>query len=320
MWFFDPAATGLGVAIGLVELGHRVTYHGPEPWPDEDPGLIARLRAELAARFFGAPGRVEEPDLLVVWDGIADALHARRTGQNADARFDPARPLRDTTHPAVGPLRLALWRELAHGSGRTVVVDCSDRRAPGLAEVFASWPRTTCCAREVAAGDRDGAVRPLPFLYNPALLWLEKMRPRDEWVRPRRSPELDWAFCGTLQHARYGGARRRLLDEVRARWPALRGATRERCSFLEVLDTLQSARLGLDLPGGGELCFRVHECLALALPILRPWPFEIAMAPGLDRAVVADPAHAPAREEVQRVYEECYQSRVAAEVLLARTG
>ena len=107
--FFDPAATGLGVAIGLVELGHRVAYHGPEPWPGEEPSAVARLLEQLAQRFFGAARAVDrqERDLLVVWDGFADALHARETGANREARYDPSRPMRSTIHPAILPVRLA---------------------------------------------------------------------------------------------------------------------------------------------------------------------------------------------------------------------
>ncbi len=318
--FVDCAGSGLGVAIGLVELGHRVDYVGPEPWPDQAIGEVDRVTGELIVHFFGRRALAPDLDaeLLVLQDGVADWLHALTHRDYVDSRHDPGHPMRPTCNPLIYPIRLAHWVEWCERASRTCVVDCSDRSAP-REPALSMLPRVSLLTRELPRAEAS-AWRPLPFLYNPVLLWFEKLRPRREWRQALPTPpEHDWVFCGTVDHPRYGNDRRRRIAEVRARWPRLFGRVATHVSFLDVLALLQSSRLCLDLPGAGELCFRLHESLALGVPVLRPWPYSIAMAAGVESAIVddADAREIPSPEAVRAIYERSYAPHVAAAVLLA---
>ena len=74
-----------------------------------------------------------------------------------------------------------------------------------------------------------------------------------------------------------------------------------------------------DLPGAGELCFRMHECLALGVPVLQPEPFTIAVPPGLEQVVSDEPELLERLdpEAVRAVYLDCCSPRAAAQMLLA---
>ncbi|MEO6595262.1 MAG: hypothetical protein ABIP94_10965 [Planctomycetota bacterium] len=149
------------------------------------------------------------------------------------------------------------------------MIDMSDKGAPR--EIgFEALPNATLFARECAVGDA-GPWRPFPFLYNHVLLWLEHLRPAYEWFVPANQRRFvsDWAFCGTIEHPRYGDRRRLALVQAVQRWSQLRGAIATQIPFVDVLRMLQATQFGLDLPGAGELCFRLHESLALGTPVLR---------------------------------------------------
>jgi hypothetical protein len=198
------------------------------------------------------------------------------------------------------------------------VLDASDQRHT-RARAFEQLPHAVLLAREVTRGE-NGRWRPFPYLYNNVLLWLERQRPAREWWVPEkaRQRQWDWAFCGTLDHPRYGERRRRALAEVAERWPGLRSAVRTSVSFVEVLEVLQGARMGLDLPGTGDLCFRLHECLALGTPVLRPDPAAIEMAPGLAPVLAPDPAELTGltADEVREIYAQYYAPAAAANRVL----
>ncbi len=110
-----------------------------------------------------------------------------------------------------------------------------------------------------------------------------------------------------------------MLSELPGKWPQLQGTVQAGASFLEVLRTLQSVRFGIDLPGIGELCFRLHECLALGTKVVRPTPGQIAVPRGLEAVVVRDPAelrdYQP--DTVRAVYKALYSPRAAAAWFLA---
>lgn len=311
----DHTGVGLGAGIGLVELGHTVRYAGPQPAPMAAGGELASQRRQLIGRYFGAEAEPDgRADLLVIAGSFADQLLALQQRRHLGQPFDPDALRRATWNPLVYPHRLRWWLELVSTAPAVAVIDGSDAQAPREAG-FESLPHATLLAREVDAS-APSAWRPWPFLYNPVLLWLECLQPEPSWLLPaQRHAQRDWVFCGTLQHPRYGGRRARLLAEVQRRWP--RGIAASSVSFLDVLQLLQQSRCGLDLPGAGELCFRLHECLALGVPVLRPWPFAIALPPGLDGAFAREPAAAPSFDEVRAIYRERYAPRAAAEALLA---
>ncbi len=319
---FDPSGCGLGLAIGLVQLGHTVVHRGPSAW-NEAIGETNRLCRELAQHWCGTAAvnaaDAADCDLLVIVDVFADLLHALVHGIGALAPFDPTRPFADTRNPTVYPERLRFWSELTARVPRVVVVDMSD--ASAFREVgFEALPHATLLARECAGRGHD-RWQPFPFLYNNVMLWVELMRPECEWWFPtsRRRRKWDWVFCGTIEHRRYEGRRQAALERVGQQWPCLRGHVVTQVPFVEVLGILQSARFGLDLPGAGEVCFRVHECLALGTPVLRPEPGRVCLAAGLASVVVGDPSELQGldAEAVRSVYRASYAPRAAATAMLA---
>ncbi|HEX5051831.1 MAG TPA: hypothetical protein VFZ65_08675 [Planctomycetota bacterium] len=320
----DPTGCGLGLAVGLVGHGHAVRYRGPREWNCE-AGETHRMCGELARRFTGEPAcesELGDCDLLVIVDVFADMLDALAHRLNAHAPMRPGDPLQSTSNPLVYPGRLRFWLEVAQRAPRVAVVDMSD--AGGPHEVASELlPQAALFARECAR-DARGPWRPFPFLYNNVLLWLEHLRPETEWWVPggQRRFVSDWAFCGTIDHVRYGDRRRRALARAVQRWPRLRGALATQIPFVDVLRVLQATKFGLDLPGAGELCFRVHESLALGTPVLRPEPGSVALAEGLERVVVADPYawEGNDAQAVRSIYARSYGPGAAAAVLLAGAG
>jgi hypothetical protein len=318
----DPTGSGLGLAIGLVELGHAVTYRGTRGGGGSADAPTARLQRDLVRRCFGAGDANEhaDGDLLVAVDTFADFLHALENGIGAGAPMDPHDAFAATHNPLVYPERLRRWLDLASRAPRLCVVDLSDAGAPREV-AFEALPQATLLFREQSA--RGGPWQPFPYLYNNVLLAVEHLHAEHEWWRPsaRRSASVDWTFCGTLHHPRYGDRRLRALATANRRWPTLRGHVAIGAPFVEVLHLLQSTRYCLDLPGAGELCFRLHEALALGTPLLRLGPGRVELPAGLAGVVTCDPERlAPAdAETVRDVYRGHYAPRAAAAALLRAT-
>ncbi len=315
----DPGGGGLALAIGLAQLGHDVVHRGPTSWATAGAGSLSRFSFDLQRRFLRpASAPCGTPDLLVLIDGFGDYLRALR--DRVDLRPCAAGdPLRDGAGTLIYPDRLRWFCERATAARDVAIVDVSDDG--GEREVaFEALAHAVLFARECAAAG-DGPWRPWPFLHNHTLLWLELLRARDEWwTEPgARRVEHDWAFCGTVDHPRYRGRRRDALAELQRRWPARRGVVLTAAPFVDVLRTLQSVRFGVDLPGDGELCFRLHECLALGTPVVRPLPARIAVPRGLDGVLARDPELLqpwPA-DTVRAVYDASYSPRAAAATFLA---
>lgn len=322
----DPAGTGLGVALGLVELGHRVEYTPAEDWPDATGDWVAPMTAELVRRCLGGPvpAGPRAADLLVLWDGFADGLEALARRLHLHAPYDPARPLRRSINPLAYPGRLACHLAAMQAADRVVVVDCSDSSGPREI-AFERRADAVLLAREVPVVEAGGPWRPFPFLYHPVLLWLEWLQPRQGWLLPaaRRTHRYDWVFCGSVHHPRYGDRRQRLLAEVAARWPGRSGLVPPPTTpFDQVLALLQSAGSCLDLPGAGEICYRMHEALCLDVPLLRPWHFTVAVDPVVAEACLREPPRrAPEPGRNRELYLTRYAPRIAASRLLqaART-
>jgi hypothetical protein len=315
----DPAGLGLGPAIGLCQLGHAVRYSG---WVANRAatGDVARMVQDLVQHFFGAEVEATsggDEDLLVIVDCFADRLRELESAA-AVAAVAEGDPFGDAPGSSTYPRRLAAWRDrIAASGGRTVVVDLSDCAAPR--EIgFEAVPGAVLLQREAAAP--VGPWQPFPFLYNTVVLWLEHRLPRKQWWVPsaRRPRHHDWVFCGTVDHGRYGGRRRRLLADCRERWPHLRSCVRTDGAFADVVKLVQTARCGLDLPGVGDVCFRRHELLALGVPVWRPVEAPANLPRGLEAVVCAAPddlLDLPA-EFVAAVYAERYSPVAAARTLL----
>lgn len=317
----DPGSHGLGTAIGLRQLGHDVRYFGAraaqrrESWADG-------VRRELVTHVFGDGAEERQPgrdcDLLVLADVFADYLHALATGVGP-LGVAPTDPMQDDAGALIYPLRLEYFCELAQNAKQVAVLDMSDHRE--RREVaFEALPGVQLFAREVS-GDADGRWRPFPFLYNLSMLWLEHTQDEDGWLQRTARPNTwDWAFCGTVDHERYGGRRQLAISLLAERFPHLRGIVLGQEKFQQVLSVLQSVRFGLDLPGVGELCFRLHECLALGTPVWRPLAGSVSLSSGLESVVSSDPEalRNHSVDEVRAIYAEHYGPRAAARYLLER--
>ncbi|MFT7534680.1 MAG: hypothetical protein ACI85K_000629 [Hyphomicrobiaceae bacterium] len=313
----DPSGHGIGTAIGLLELGHAVRYVGAHSLR---PGSaqLQHMRHELIEHMFGGSQKAAgESDLLVIVDVFGDYLQCFDSGIGP-AGVAVTDPMQDNAGVLIYPHRLQFLCDRAQAASRVAVIDMSDHgcyREPA----FEALPNAHLFAREVHATD-DGAWRPFPFLYNLAMLWAEYTRPQSQWLVTERSTKTwDWVFCGTLAHERYGRKREAAIQVLAERWPELTGAVLAQIPFHEVLCALQSVRLGLDLPGVGELCFRLHECLAVGTPVWRPFTRHVALPAGLQDIVIADPSEASVSdpEAVRAIYAERYAPMAAARWLLA---
>jgi len=317
----DPGSHGLGTAIGLRQLGHEVRYFGGHSAQPRE-GWADGVRRELVAHVFGEVTAGERPgqgsDLLVLVDVFADYLHTLHTGIGP-VGVEPSDPMQDDAGALIYPMRLQYFCELAQAAQQVAVIDMSDHRE--RREVaFEALPNAQLFAREVH-GERQGKWRPFPFLYNLSMLWLEHTQAEQGWLtRENRPQSWDWAFCGTVAHERYGRRRELAISLIAERWPQMRGAVLGQETFEKVIAVLQSVRFGLDLPGVGELCFRMHECLALGTPVWRPLTGKVALPPGLEGVVATDPEQLQIRDvdAVRAIYAEHYGPRAAATWLLEK--
>ncbi len=316
----DLSGFALGLSIGLKELGHQVDYY-----PGEDPGkrknLLDELKLELVRAVFGTRTTVDPgSDLVIICDSFTDFKWALEKGIQMDAPYDPADPFVPSINPLVYRERLKRLLELGERAGTLAVIDGSDKVYP-REEAFLDLGNARLFAREVPIESAGGRWIPFPYIYNFVILLLERTRQREQWFIPfeRRRYKWDWVFCGTVGHARYQGKRVRLLEEVKARWPGARfHVPREGTPFVEILEILQSSLWGLDLPGGGELCFRMHEYLSLGIPILRPWPWTRMTIPEMAEITGPDPfGPRPPGGRILKIYEECFAPKAAAERLLS---
>lgn len=315
----DPGGHGIGLAIGLLELGHEVRYVSAHS-TRHGSAQLQSMRIELIERMFGGlqePG--DESDLLVLVDVFGDYLQCFDAGIGPTG-VEVTDPMQDNAGVLVYPHRLKFMSELAQAASRVAVIDMSDHGS-FRESAFERIPRAHLFAREVR-GTSDGAWQPFPFLYNFVMLWLEYTQPQSHWLlADRPSPTWDWAFCGTLTHERYGLKRQAAIQVLAQRWPELLGAVLSQKPYDEVLGALQSVRFGLDLPGVGEMCFRLHECLAVGTPVWRPLAGDVALPPGLSGAVFADPGARDlgnlSAEAVRATYTEHYAPIAAARWLLA---
>lgn len=321
MRIVDPSGLALGVAMGLVEHGHRVGYSRPLAWLEPNDSVFTTACACVAQHHCGR--HVDalddlDADVIVLVDSFADNLQALVERQGTHHPFDARRPFAATLNPLVYPSRLAAYIEIASRAQQLVVIDCSDQFHP-RETAFEAFAGATLLARECPRGG-IGPWRPFPFLFNNALLALEHIRDKHVWWVPpeRRQQVWDWTFAGTIDHARYGGRRTKAIEEVRLTWPTLRGNLVANGSFFAALRELQASRCALDLPGVGQLCFRLHESLTLGVPLFQQSSFSIHIAPGIDEVIADDPMAAAAisYEQVRRVQAECYSPRAAARFLL----
>ncbi|MEZ6038562.1 MAG: hypothetical protein R3F29_13860 [Planctomycetota bacterium] len=320
----DPFEHGLGLALGLVELGHQVRY--VDGGARSMPGEVARMRRELVERVLGgrhddARGDAELTIVVGVFaDQLASLQHARRHGGVAASQLCDLGELIEHGGPRSYPVQLQRAAELLERCGAACVVDMSDAVGPREA-LFEALPGVQLFARERAV-DEDSPWQPFPFLFNSVVLWLERMTATADWLQSQRQRRWDWVFCGTVGSARYGARRSAAIARIAQQHPQLAGAVFGDIGFAQVLAVLQSARFGLDLPGVGDLCFRLHECLAVGTPLWRPFAGRVQLPDGIAQLVFAQPDEAPdcSAEAVRAIAAEYYSPMAAARWLLERAG
>ncbi|MEZ5987734.1 MAG: hypothetical protein R3F30_01135 [Planctomycetota bacterium] len=310
----DIGGNLVGPTLGLRALGHRVRY-----WTNGQDPSVRRIAAWLGA----GDGPCLDAEVVVYAASFGDEHDCRLRGLQGDEPWWPDRPLEASVNPRQAEVREAWLDRHLPGPDRLVLVDMGD--AACLAPAFTARAGTRL-KRELASPPRDAAapaeVSPFPFLYSPALLEVELAGQLHEvLLDPReRGREPGALFAGTIDHWRYGGLRRRLLDELARARPALPVRVAGDLPLVEAWRALQRHRIGLSLPGRGELCFRHHELAALGVPALALRPFGIRVPPAYRRAFPLRIEELPGAEDMRWFYDRHYHPRRAAEALLAAVG
>ena len=319
--FIDLCGFGLGPAIGLKELGYDVHYFGGESF-EKSRNLLSKYKDELIVSVFGKESPPDpKADLLVVCDSFSDFKWALEEKIQLDAPWDPNNPFVRTINPLVYEKRLDKILSLCNSANAVCVIDGSDKIEP-RENAFFSLNNALLLAREVPKGDANSKWIPFPYIYNFLILLLERTRERSSWFIPfeKRRYVWDWVFCGTINHPRYNNRRKILVEEVKRKWPRARfHILKEGSPFTNVLEVIQASLWGLDLPGGGELCFRLHEYLALGVPIFRPWPWSRVVVPEVEgiTSPTIDLKNRPSGISILKVYEDYYVPKKAGEKLIS---
>lgn len=304
----DFPGTLLGPAAALAAQGHEVRYFTPGPHPGYVQALLDRWLAG------GDAQPCFDADLVVYVESFSDGWWALQHGAQTDAPVHRDDPLRASIHPLQLDLRLdALGEALGHANA-LVSIDMSDLSEP-LHPGFLASPGPKL-KRECLPAQHALGIEPFPFLYNPVLLALERV-----WGLssiPPADPALacDGWFCGTIDHPRYAGQRRRDLALIQARHPGARFAVHDGgVPTLENLRRTQRARAVLHPRGRGELCLRTHEALFFGLPLLVAQAPRIALPAGHERIFVESLQGLPSRGVVLDFYTRRYRPEAAAELL-----
>lgn len=307
----DFTYTLLGPATALQQLGHEVSVFVPR-----DAGPLPTYHAALLDRFFG--GGSSQPDfgadVVIYAEAFADSYWALQHGCQMDSACFPQAPLANSINPLQLDLRLDHLHERLSQVPNLVLVDMSDLAEP-LHPAFLDLPGTKL-KRELLPGQRQLGIEPFPFLYNPVLLTLERVLGL-EACRPE-SPDLVWDgwFCGTIDHWRYGGERRRCLEVLRARHPQANfGVATGGMPTVENLKHVQRSRTLLHPPGRGEICLRTHEGLFFGVPLLVAEPLRVCLPAGFERVFRTHLTSLPSSAEVRDYYARAFSPEAAASVL-----
>ena len=306
----DFGGNFVGPSLGLMSLGHRVRWFGAR-------GVEAPLA--LTSRDCVEPTPPLDAELVILAASFADESWAAEVGIQLDQPWDPKDPLRASINPKQRGVRDA-WIDEHVDCKRLVLVDvsdCGERLDPWFAQRGA-----VRFQRERPLWDWPVDVEPFPFLYHPQMLELEFCgRLVDVILAPdQREGRDEVLFCGTVDHWRYFGARRRELSLLERQGLANR-ETQLRivpCGLppLELWRELQHARAGLYLHGRGQLCFRLHELAALGVPMLAPTPWGIQVPRAWHDIVRRDLDSLPEPLEILSFYHDHYHPCRAAEWLL----
>lgn len=156
-----------------------------------------------------------------------------------------------------------LFEASMNGARRRVVIDYAD-----LPDLHECAGRADLYFKLQFSRDGYGSDRIVPGAYVSKKLALYKHARGLRYLSRRRPPAHDVVGRFGLRYA--GDLRRRAIAmlESQDRFKYTGGA--QPVWWGEYIDELSDARVCLDLPGHGELCYRLIECLALGACVIGP--------------------------------------------------
>ena len=306
----DVGGNFFGPSFGFTRLGHEVRYC---------PVGLADYLTPLAAQHFELCTEPDlDVDLFVYAASFADEAWALQAEIRPDAPVDVDRPLLPSIHPHQALVRQRWIVPRLEGHPALALVDMSD--VDFVTDPWFAANGSWRFRRELTAFRQDESVQPFPWLFQPALLWLELTQGLESVTLPLGARELreDLVFAGCVDHWRYRGQRERCLHELRVAHPDRQLRVETRLPLQETWRLLQSARAGLYLHGLGQLCFRLHELAALGVPAFAPEPLTIAVPEAWHRVLASDWNALRSSEEMLRFYVQEYHPLHAARFLLDR--
>lgn len=314
----DFGGNFVGPALGFLAQGHRVSYFCSRAGGrNREDSLLGRLGWEVETPDFNA-------DLVIVAGSFADEAWAYELGIQREAPIAPQDPLFFSINPLQRHVR-DRWLEgrLREIQQRLVMVDmsdCGEVLDPFFAE-HGSWR----FKRELPlyGFGRSTQLHAFPFLYHPALLSVEWTVGLEQVELPLQSRQTrdEIFFAGTLDHWRYFGRRKALVDRFRRRNPQQTLRLQEggmTCG--EIWNELQLAKASLYLPGRGDLCFRLHECAALGVPLVAADELSIQMPDAWQRILPRSCQALRKPLDMLAFYHKHYHPIRAAQWLLDRVG
>ncbi len=309
----DFGGNWCGPALGLVLRGHSVRYRPVGGIEAGDPIL---RRFESGGDPLPPIEQILEADLTILSASFADEVWARDVGIQREDPWSPGDPLFPSVNPKQRTVRDAWLEGVLPRARRLALVDMSDEAEPDPWFLEVGDFRLK---RELPLWWEGGGIRSFPFLYHPRLLrvefegGLESLRLGEG----ERAAEDRVFFAGTVRHWRYGGRRLRILEHLRRRHPGLRlEVVEEGFSLRRTWAELQRSRVGLYLPGKGELCFRLHELALFGVPCWAPFEPSIHLPETWRRVLPADLRFLPSPEEMLAFYLREYHPSRAADRLL----
>lgn len=302
-----------GPALGFLAQGHKVSYFRRGPRQPQE-SLLARLGWEVDEPVF-------EADLVVYAASFADEQWAYEVGIQREAPLAPEDPFFHSINPLQRRVRDRYLEPKLEKAQCLVMVDMSD--AGEIIDPFYVNVGHCHFKREIPfyGYDTDVEVHPFPFLYHPGLLSMEWGVGLKNFELPleARRKRKEILFTGTVDHWRYFGRRRLLLEQFSRAHPDVPVRVVEgTLSMLDVWKALQLSWAGLYLPGRGQLCFRLHELAALGVPAVAAEPFTARLPEEWHRVLPTDPNALAEPIEMLEFYHKHYHPIRAAQWVLDR--
>jgi hypothetical protein len=308
----DVGGNFFGCSWGLTRLGHQVHYC---------PVGVAPYLEELGKQLFEWRETPDtEVDLFVYAASFVDETWTLDAGIRPDAPVDPRQPLLPSIHPDQALIRRRWLEENLQLRCPLVLVDLSDNDY--YQDPWFEQQDVLRLRRELATWRDSDGVLPFPWLYQPSLLWCEIVHGFESLlIHPdQKQQRQELLFAGTVDHWRYRGSRQRALRQLRSRYPEWSLRVESQTPLLSVWEQLQQAYAGIYLHGHGQICFRLHELCALAVPALAPELFDVQVPEPWKRILASEIEDLATPNEMFRFYLEEYHPVRAAAALLRAAG